>query len=112
MESVDHPAHGTYSLADIRSWETTDRYELIRGEPFMLASPSSAHQRIVVALVAQLYDYLEDKSYEVFCAPYDVHLFEKEGDRPEDVDTIVQPDIVVVCDKVKSMTAAAREHRT
>ena len=35
---------------------------------------------------------------EVYSAPFGVRLFEKDGDRPEDVDTVVEPDITVVCD--------------
>lgn len=34
-------------------------------------------------------------------APFDVRLFEQDGEAPEDVDTVVEPDISVVCDKSK-----------
>jgi Uma2 family endonuclease len=37
----------------------------------------------------------------VYPAPFGVRLFEKAGDEPEDVDTIVEPDITVVCDPSK-----------
>src|SRR5699024_11964538 len=38
---------------------------------------------------------------EVYAAPFAVRLFEKNGDTPEDVDTMVEPDISVVCDHGK-----------
>ena len=37
----------------------------------------------------------------VISAPFDVRLFEREGDRPEDVQTVVQPDISIICDQNK-----------
>ena len=46
----------------------------------------------------QLANFLEGKRCEVYSAPFGVRLFEKDGDRPEDVDTVVEPDITVVCD--------------
>ena len=33
--------------------------------------------------------------------PFGVRLFEKDGDVPDDVDTVVEPDISVICDKNK-----------
>ena len=41
------------------------------------------------------------KSCEVFPAPFAVRLFEQDGDSPEDVGTMVEPDISVICDKSK-----------
>ena len=37
----------------------------------------------------------------MYAAPFSVRLFEKKGDRPEDVDTVVEPDISVICDPDK-----------
>jgi Uma2 family endonuclease len=52
------------------------------------------HQRILMALSAQLYAYLRGKTCKVLPAPVGVRLSEKE-------DTVFEPDIVVVCDKSK-----------
>lgn len=46
-------------------------------------------------------NFLEGKKCEAFAAPFNVRLFEKEGDLPENVDTVVQPNITVICDKFK-----------
>ncbi len=37
----------------------------------------------------------------MYPAPFGVRLFEQNGERPEDVDTMVEPDISVVCDRGK-----------
>lgn len=90
-----------YTFADVLTWAEDDRIELIDGEAFMLATPSTNHQLISGALFAQLYNFLEGKKCRVIPAPFAVRLFEKEGDSPEDVDTVVEPDISVVCDRDK-----------
>lgn len=90
-----------YTLADALSWEEQDRIELIDGYPVMMAPPARRHQESVAALMGQLYDYLKGKKCKVYPAPFGVRLFEKKKDRPEDVDTLVEPDITVVCDQDK-----------
>jgi Uma2 family endonuclease len=90
-----------YTFADCLTWDEGERTELIYGEVFMLASPSRSHQEISMALSLQLAGYLEGKTCKVYAAPFDVRLFEKDGDTPEDVDTVVVPDLCVVCDKNK-----------
>lgn len=37
----------------------------------------------------------------MYPAPFGVRLFEQNGERPEDVDTMVEPDSSVVCDRGK-----------
>jgi len=59
------------------------------------------HQRISRELSRQFSNYLAGKKCEVFSAPFGVRLFEEEGDAPEDVDTMVEPDLSVVCDEDK-----------
>ena len=95
------PQESRYTLADALAWEEPDRIELIDGYPVMMAPPTRAHQEAVTALVGQLYDYLKGKKCKVYAAPFAVRLFEEAGDRPEDVDTLVEPDISVVCDPSK-----------
>ncbi len=52
-------------------------------------------------IARQLANFLEGKRCKVYPAPFGVRLFEKDGDTPDDVDTMVEPDISVVCDKSK-----------
>ena len=88
-----------FTFADALTWEESDRFELIGGEAFQMAPPSRVHQKITGELFRQLANYLEGRACEVYPAPFAVRLFEEEGDRPEDVDTLVEPDITVVCDR-------------
>ena len=90
-----------YTLADALAWEEQDHIELLDGYPVMMAPPTRAHQEAVTALVGQLYDYLKGKKCMVYAAPFAVRPFEEDGARPEDVDTLVEPDISVVCDPSK-----------
>lgn len=90
-----------YTFADYLTWDEYPRYELIDGEAIMLASPAAVHQLISAELMRQFGNYLEGKKCRVLSAPFDVRLFEEEGDRPEDVGTVVQPDISVICDRDK-----------
>ena len=88
-----------YTYADYLLWEGPERYELIDGEAVMLSAPTTVHQLISAELMRQLTNYLEGKKCLAVAAPFDVRLFEREGDRPEDVQTVVQPDISIVCDR-------------
>ena len=82
-----------YTCAEIESWDTDERFELIDGVIYVMASPSRAHQKISGSLFYQLYNFLKGKTCEVYSAPFAVYLDKN--------DTLVQPDIVVVCDKSK-----------
>ncbi len=90
-----------YTFADVLTWAENDHIELIDGEAYMMAPPSRIHQKISGEIFRQLANYLEGKTCEVYSAPFGVRLFEKDGDTPKDVDTIVEPDISVICDKNK-----------
>lgn len=72
------------------------RAEVFDGQISYMASPSQAHQIISMELSTILNTYLKSKngSCRVFHAPFDVKL----SDKPL---TIVQPDLMVICDKNK-----------
>ncbi len=72
------------------------RTELIDGVFFTSSSPSFIHQELVMLLSYRLHDYVRKNHGQcrVLPAPIDVQF---ESDRY----TVVQPDIVVVCDKYK-----------
>ena len=91
-----------YTFADVLTWDEDERAEIIDGEAIMMAPPPSrAHQKVSGEMFRQLANYLEGKRCEVYHAPFAVRLFEQDGDRPEDVDTMVEPDISIVCDPSK-----------
>ena len=95
-----HP-ESHYTLTDALAWGEQDHNELIYGIPFDLKIPLRIHQEIRGSLGIQFYNYAEGKACEVYCVPLAVRPFERDGDRPENVDTLVEPDITVVCDLSK-----------
>ncbi|MBM6926929.1 Uma2 family endonuclease [Pseudoflavonifractor phocaeensis] len=95
------PKEHRYTLADALTWEEQERIELIDGAAVMMAPPSRVHQEIAAELTRQIGNYLDGKKCRVYPAPFAVRLFEKAHDRPEDVDTLVEPDLSVVCDPGK-----------
>jgi len=86
-----------YSYADYCTWDDDLRWELIDGVPYLMSpAPSWDHQAISMALAIQIGQFLRDKPCKVFAAPFDVRLNANGAD-----DTVVQPDIVVICDESK-----------
>lgn len=90
-----------YTFADILASGEDERFEIIDGEAFLMAPPNTAHQAVSFEIARQLGNFLEGKKCRAFTAPFGVRLFEKDGDRPEDVATVVEPDISVICDPSK-----------
>lgn len=73
------------------------RYELIDGEVYLLASPSFKHQMAVNEIAGHFYNYFKGKPCRSLTAPLDVRLFGFATKFEEDPN-VVQPDVVVVCD--------------
>ncbi|MCI9455431.1 MAG: Uma2 family endonuclease [Oscillospiraceae bacterium] len=90
-----------YTLADILEWDEGERAEVIDGSLYMMATPSRIHQKISGELFGQLREYLRGKQCEVYAAPFAVRLFEGAEDSPENVYTMVEPDISVICSPEK-----------
>ncbi len=90
-----------FTYKNYLTWPENERWELIDGIAYdMTPAPSRFHQKILGDLHRQFSNYLNGKTCEVYPAPFDVRFAEKNA-RDEDIDTVVQPDIVVVCDKSK-----------
>ncbi len=98
--------HFTYG--DYLSWNDDERWELIDGVPYdMSPAPRVAHQRILGNLHYQLFPWFIDKPCQLFLAPFDVRLPEAD-EADERVATVVQPDLLVVCDPGKLDQAGCR----
>ena len=91
----------TYTYADYYQWKFLERLELLRGRIFKLAAANTAHQRLSLKLAVSLYGYLKGCPCEAFIAPFDVRLPVKNRKRDDQVTTVVQPDVCVVCDPQK-----------
>lgn len=90
------PQPETITLEQYEALPEEKRVEVFDGIVFDMASPSQDHQTISMELSTMINTYLKSKNEPclVFHAPFDVKL----NDTPL---TIVQPDLMIVCDKDK-----------
>jgi Uma2 family endonuclease len=73
----------------------------------MAPVPSIPHQEVVGAIYRQIADCLEGSRCRPFIVPVDVRL-PKRDEADERIDTVVQPDLLVVCDPAKIDTRGIR----
>jgi Uma2 family endonuclease len=92
-----------YSYADYLTWQFKERVELIRGWiSKMSQAPSTGHQSISSVFQGEIYSYLKKSTCKLFAAPFDVRLIDsKKSKNNQQVFTVVQPDICVICDEKK-----------
>lgn len=92
-------AYHTYE--EYVSWPADLRYELIDGAAYLMSpAPLRVHQEIVGEIYFQVRAGLGSKPCRAYVAPFDVRL-PKADEADERVDTVVQPDVLVVCDESK-----------
>ncbi len=105
VNEVTHGAAGSRHTAP-QLWRMSDlargtHYELIDSVAYAVApAPTRVYQRLVVELSRQIGDALEGAPCQVNVAPFDVRLL-KANEADEDISTVVEADIVVVCDAAK-----------
>ena len=89
-----------YTYADYVEWTFEEAVELIKGYIVKMPAPLTSHQDSALNLATVLKNYLKEKSCKVYVAPFDVRLPKPLSQRKSDTDieTVVQPDICVVCD--------------
>jgi len=86
-----------YTYTDYCQWTEGERWELIDGEAYAMSpAPSWIHQDVSAEILTQLRLFLKDKPCVALAAPFDVRLNPDDGDN-----TVVQPDLIVVCDRAK-----------
>ena len=90
-----------YTYADYLTWPDDARYELIDGEAFLMApAPLIEHQEVAGEVFRQLANQLDGKACRPYIAPVDVRL-PRNDEADAAIDTVVQPDVLVVCDPAK-----------
>jgi Uma2 family endonuclease len=91
-----------YTYNDYCSWPEDERWELIEGTAYdMSPAPSWNHQEISAFIFTKLYNFLEKQPCKVFAAPFDVLLPVEPVEKEGKINTVVQPDISIICDPRK-----------
>jgi len=98
LEDID--ASLTYSYAHYLTWLFDDRVELIKGKVFPISGPARIHQQVSVHISYSLYQFLIGMRCKVYTAPFDVRFY-RESKADEDIYTVLQPDLCVICDSQK-----------
>lgn len=90
-----------HTYADYCSWPDDVRYELIDGVAYAMGpAPVRRHQGILGEVFRQVANILDGSPCRPYIAPFDVRL-PKAEEIDNDIDTVVQPDLVVICDRAK-----------
>jgi Uma2 family endonuclease len=95
--------NGSYTYADYLLWQFKDRVEIIKGKIFKMSpAPSRSHQEISMTVTLILAKFLKNQPCKLYAAPFDVRLINfKESTKDNQITSVVQPDLCVVCDKSK-----------
>jgi excisionase family DNA binding protein len=102
-ELPSYSQQGSYTYADYVGLpdEPGYRFEILQGRLVKEPSPSVHHQRVLTALFRQMADFLDqfDPDGELFCAPLDVTLTDK---------NVLQPDLLFVSSERKDVILKER----
>ena len=99
--------NGTYTYADYLKWQFDESVELIKGKLYQMSpsvdspAPRRTHQRAVSHLLVDISAFFGQQGCEIYTAPFDVRLPVRNERKPDQLHTVVQPDICVICDATK-----------
>ncbi|MEQ8187723.1 MAG: Uma2 family endonuclease [Candidatus Eremiobacterota bacterium] len=101
MEGVAKKTDKYFTYADYLTWPDEERWEIIEGIPFSMSAPSDIHQKVLRELLIEFGVYLRGKTCQIFSSPFDISLPQAQSDEDDNIYTVVQPDLVVICDNNK-----------
>ncbi|MFT4153795.1 Uma2 family endonuclease [Parafilimonas sp.] len=102
INMVEEPSPDyTYTYADYLKWKFEERLELFKGRIYKLAATNTRHQVISMKLQLRIGTFLEKHRCFFFVAPFDVRLPVKNRKKDNEITTVVQPDLGIVCDLSK-----------
>ncbi len=88
-----------YTYADYLLWQFEERIELIKGLIVKMSpAPRRKHQMISNRISTLFTVFYNDSPCNVYYAPFDVRLIKNKGLANHEIDTVVQPDISIICD--------------
>ena len=92
----------SYTYTDYLTWKFDEFVELIKGKVMRpMAGPSRQHQTYSLNIATDIHRFLKSKPYQVFVAPFDVRLTTAGANGNQQIQTVVQPNICVICDPAK-----------
>lgn len=96
-EELQEKKPGEYTIDDYYKLPDERRVELIDGVFYDMAAPKNIHQLLVGQMYISLYQWIQKHRGNClpFVSPVDVQL------DPSDYKTMVQPDVLVLCDRSK-----------
>lgn len=102
---MSHPrpkqGNGRFTYDDYLHWPDDERWELIDGVAYDRSpAPSRRHQDFVVELTVQTVNHVRGGNCRTYVAPFDVRL-PRADEADALVDSVVQPDVAVICDPAK-----------
>lgn len=103
LSQVEEPDSSiSYTYADYMKWKFEEQLELIRGRIFKMSpAPAPVHQKICLAIGSIFYRKLKKSKCQTFPAPFDVRLPIRGRKKDDEITTVVQPDICIICDESK-----------
>jgi Uma2 family endonuclease len=103
MSKMNLDLNKKYSYADYLNWSLDETVELIKGFIFKMApAPNRFHQDISGRLFLSFGNFFQNSTCKLYAAPFDVRLpYRKDKTKDEEVITVVQPDLCVICDPKK-----------
>ena len=91
-----------YTYADYLTWQFDEFVELIRGKVRRMSpAPRRSHQEVSFNLSGLIKAALRNKGCHAYAAPFDVRLTRMTPNGDASIETVVQPDICVICDLTK-----------
>lgn len=92
----------SYSYADYLTWKFDEFVELIKGKVMQpMAGPRRMHQVYAGNIFSAIHQALRRNPCQVYIAPFDVRLTTGGANGDQQIQTVVQPDICIVCDPAK-----------
>lgn len=98
---------GEFRYADYMAWPESERWQLLDGVAHAMAPPTWGHQSVVFELGVQLGIALRGSKCQARTGPVGVRL-PRGQEADEDIRTVFEPDLLVVCDPAKIDRAGVR----
>jgi Uma2 family endonuclease len=88
-----------FTFRQYRTWGEDEQWELIYGAAYCRSpAPRPVHQAILGALFICVSAFFKGRPGKVYFAPFDVRIPAFSDQADDDIDTVVQPDLLVIED--------------